>query len=311
MAIVSVNERHHGRTGTRDKKDSSLVRVFIVRTNSKGDGVGNVSNAIGIPRIGDAYNNGTEINLNYRAVRIEPRQMDESPYVWEVTVGYEVTNQDDEDPTNDPPVYAWSTANERVEMLKDSEGVKAVNVIGDPFDPAAEMDKAFTILTIERNEATYDSVAMDAYRNTLNKEPAFGYEKREGLLKAISARSQYDPDIGEYWKVTYELHFKKSADWSPSTTGITLLPNGTIPSTSFAAVTTIGPWDMTRRNIGTRYKRFSAATVLVTAGDAMGLQEVTAVDIATDGTRLPVGTDPIYFVLRPFADKSWTPLNLE
>ncbi len=311
MAIAEVRETFQ-REGERTTEGGRLVRSFFVRTTAIGNGPVSVLTASdgvrAIPSIYSTYSNGTESAAFWILKRKTPRQHPDSPLVWTVDCEYEPMDRegdDEPDPVQRPAKYTWRTAQDSREFVVDAYDKKCANTAGEPFDEPTEADRAYAVLVIERNESTFTQTANDPYRNTLNQHPIFGYDVGEGRIVAIDGDSEFDPDYGVYWKVTIEIHFRLSSMWVPNITAAKLL---TQDGTQFSG--TLGPWDITRRNVGLRYKN-TGDTKTDAALDRQGNQYATPVDLAANGTKLAHGQDPFYVVIRPYLKKNWNPLNIE
>lgn len=304
MSVVSVTESHDGREGEIDTESGTLRRVFWVRTDNAKDGAIVALNAPGVPPLYSVYFDGLVVNLNYVAKRKNATNHSDSQKLWKVEIEYEAKsseNDDEQNPVNKPATYAWSDFSTAVEMIKDTAENKVENTANQPFDPPIETLKVTDVLTITRAEASYDSNAMAYYKNTLNPTPFFGWGSRTGRLDSISATSEFDPEYGAYWNVTYVIHFRLESSWVP-----------TIAQAQLINATNIGPWDEARRNQGTR--ELITSTKLRAAADPAGKEFSDPVDLDAAGKRLAVtdpATDPFYVVFKPFADKSWSPLRLE
>lgn len=303
MAIVSVVETHQNRDGERTIEGGRLRRAFIVRTSAVGDSLVTVLNASGIPALYSTYTNGTESAANWILKRKTPRQDSNSPLVWFVECDYEPrTSADDEEanPVQRPPKLSWRTVQESREMLVDAYDRKAQNTAGDPFDSPVEADKSSRVLILTRNESSFSQTAADEYVNTLNQSPIFDYAAKEGRMISIDGETEFDPDFGEYFSVTYEIHFRKTSVWVPTIAAAKLIPSGV----------TLGPWDTTRRNIGTREKKSDTGDELHVTVDDNGLFIPEGVDLDASAIRVTAGSDPFYIVLRPYLPKNWSPLAL-
>lgn len=315
MAVTWVRERHAGRDAERTADTGDLRRQFIVQTDDVRTAQLTILGDARIPRRYSWYSNGGEMSLAYVAKRHSIRQIDNSLYLWEVTVHYEAKTKEDDDepnPTLRPADYSWSSEQATVDLLVDKRSRKVQNTFGDPFDPGIETTRTFSVLTIERNEASYSQIDKEQYVNTLNAAPIFGYARREGRIDSVNARSAYDPDYGSYWRVTYVMHFRDSTTWVPVIDSGRLLPSGV-----YGGGNPLSPWFNVVRNIGSRYRRNNtcdraADLDCVKQASDGGFQSPLGVDLhPTDHTKLDPGTDPYWNVFEPFETKSWTPLGLE
>lgn len=302
MSVVSVTESHDGREGEIGTDSATLRRVFWVRTDNTKDGAIVALNAPGVPLLYSVYFDGLVVNLNYVAKRKTATNHSDSQKLWKVEIEYEAKsseNDDEQNPVNKPATYSWSDFSTAVEMLVDTAERKCENTAYQPFDPPIETLKVTDVLTITRAEASYDSNAMAYYKNTLNPTPIFGWGARTGRMDSISATSEFDPEYGAYWNVTYAIHFRLESSWVP-----------TIAQAQLIGATNIGPWDEARRNVGTRYKNGSKVD---TARGIDGYEFSDPVDLKEDGEKLAFAdrATPFYIVFKPFADKSWSALRLE
>lgn len=305
MSVVSVTESHDGREGEIDTDSGSLRRVFWVKTNNPKDSAIVVRDHQLIPPMYAAYFDGLVVNPNYVVKRKTATNHSESQMLWKVEVEYEAKqdeNDTEQNPPLKPPVYAWSDFSTAFEMLVDTSepARKCENTANQPFDPPIETLKVTEVLTITRAESSYDPDDMKAYKNTLNRSPIFGFAAGEGRIESIGAVSEFDPEYGKYWTVTYIIHFRDTSLWVPEIAAAQLLPAGT----------SLEPWDETRRNVGTRYKN---GTKIDPARGLDGYQFTDPVDLKANGERLADAdaANPFYIVFKPFKKKSWTALDLE
>jgi len=316
MSVVSVKETHEGRGGDSSRDSATLRRVFKVQTDSVRDGALVARDAPGIPALGDTYFDGTTENANYLAKNKSATNEDGSQKLWRVEVEYETrTVTSGPDPELIPPLrapdYSWATGSSPQEMLLDVNGKVVQNSAKQPFDPAVERNNSFRILTIGRNEASFNAYAMESYIDTLNSTPIFGYAAREGRIDAIDAVVEYDANYGAYWRVTYVIHFRKTSQWAPTIASDHRLWD--ISGAPTVDAPAPGPWDITRRNVGTTYLKTTGATKPSRALDPSGVFLSDPVDLEANGT-LPatqVGFTPYWWIFYPYATMSWFPLRLD
>ena len=307
MAVTEVIEVHGGRDGeTPLSGEWKIMRSYVVVTNSKRDGQITVCGAAGLPAIGSSYNNGSESSSAMILRSKKAKQKKESPLVWEVDCEYTPVTSSGEgaaattgDVTLLPTKYTWRTIQETSDVLVDYVPQKVQNAAGDPFLDAVTADKSYFQLIIERNEDSFDGIAMSYYVNSLNAEPFFGFDEKTCRMVAIDATAEYDVQYGGFWTVTYEVHIRKPADWKPDITIGRELPAGTAQ----------GPWDRVVRNIGNRARLVAAgeATPVILRGHVV----TDGVDLDDEGLELPAGEEPYYWVFRPYGPTSWKPLDIE
>lgn len=305
MSVISVWETHDGREGEQTPDAITLRRTFWAKTDSSKDGSPTVLTDGRLPALYDFYFDGYVENRYFICKRRTATNHDASQKLWKVEIEYEAMRAEDDDkqdPTLRPTEYTWSNGSVSVEMITDINEQKVENSVNQPFDPAIERDKCYRVLTISRNERTFSAVAMDAYVDTLNAAPIFGYVAREGRIVSIDAVSEFDPVYGAYWRVTYTIHFRVTAAWTPAIAVDHRL--GTTP-------TVLGPWDVTRRNVGTKYRK-TAGTKADAAKDSDGMQESDPVNLKANGTLLDETTDtPYWWIFYPYPTFAWFPLRLD
>lgn len=81
------------------------------------------------------------------------------------------------------------------------------NSAGEKFDPPITISDARPLLTITRNEATFDPGYAQEYRLAINSDTFMGAQPGYVQMLNISATREYDDYFGFHWSVTYELFF--------------------------------------------------------------------------------------------------------
>ena len=140
MAVTSVTELWDGRTGSVDFAGvRTYSKVFQVLTDTILDAREVMTASAGgstIPVLGEAFSAN---DLLAKAIKIQPDQEPETPYVWAVRVDYSSDTGSsssplDEDPLARPQVEEW-TFNKWTEPAKeDRDGDPIRNAAGEQFD---------------------------------------------------------------------------------------------------------------------------------------------------------------------------------
>lgn len=212
MSILSVREIWSGRQGGEaEKGERTYQRTFRVFTDDTLDGPIQVRTALGIPRVGDPYITATEFDAGSRCQNVEGAQSDD-PNVWQVTATYSSKKEDPEKDKDDPLDRAaeieWSSEKVSRVMDRDLTGKAVVNSAGEKFDPPIEVEESLPLVTITRNEDSYNYSLGLQYQDAVNSDPFFGFDPGQAKIKEIRARSQFEND--QYtWKVTYAIVFKR------------------------------------------------------------------------------------------------------
>lgn len=213
-----------GRDGTIDRK---LVReytvTYLVTTNDWNDGPQTVRTAYGIPDVGDVYMPGNDYDAQAAVIAKRVVQR-EAPDEWDVEVTYSTAPSDRQPeqaatPLDEPPVITCGTNKRQIivqgcyqtaanpDPNKDFDWyVHSTN--GELFDPQPEVEISEPLVTIKRNVQAISWPYLMSLANCVNQSPFFGADARQLKLNAPQAQSAYDPSVGNYWQLTYEIAFK-------------------------------------------------------------------------------------------------------
>lgn len=243
MAVLgTAKEKVLSREKREDKDERYYRRVFIVRVTDHKDDALIVEKAFGLPKRGYVYT--TEKTVDKRAFCYSIQSKQVAPYYWEIECEYSTDSskfvsttsskgkgdKGSDDPVYDPPVLVWSTQNIRevvtgqsileqkyaqdpsdpTVVLWDSTGI--LNSAFEPYVPPAEIDRAIPVLTLERNEATFNHRDMLLYVNSVNSLSWYKWKKRCVKCAGITGSLQQRAIKGRtytYWRVQYVFHFNK------------------------------------------------------------------------------------------------------
>lgn len=131
-------------------------------------------------------------------------------------------------PLDKPYELSWSLAPYQTTTIEDIDGSPILNTAGDPFDPI-EIDDSRVVLTVTRNEASFDGPLAWEYRDAINSDEFLGSPPRTVKVAGITARRHYDQTVLRDWffTVTYNFHFNADG-WRKKilSTGLRELVNG-------------------------------------------------------------------------------------
>jgi hypothetical protein len=191
-----------------------FTRQFKVRTDSNLDEGAVILAAPGVPRPFDPYLTNAGIDLTALAQTVEPHQT-ESPKLWMVDVLYSTETGDstrsDPNPLNRPIEVTFAFSKQTRAAVKDRNDVAVVNSAGFPFDPPIEYDDSRPILTITRNEGSFDVNVPLQYRDAVNTDNFLGFAAPQVKVGAITQSLQYESGVS-FARVTYEFEIK-SEGW--------------------------------------------------------------------------------------------------
>lgn len=206
MAIVSVNEHWENRKKTMAlDKTSTYTRTWVVLTDNPLDGQFLVLAAAGIPTIGTPYETSTEDDSTAYVISREAVQDAIDPRRWVVTIEY--TNRSG-NPLAADLELSWSSAAVNVPVVFDSNSEAVVNSAGEPFDPPPEKEMYYPVLTIVKNQATFDPAVIVLYQGKVNSETFYDFPPYTVRCKRISATRAKENGI-TFWKATYEFEFRE------------------------------------------------------------------------------------------------------
>lgn len=214
--------------------------------------------------------------------------VDKSFGVWDVTLKYDtepVSEKDqakdqEEKPTDRAPTIEYSSEEIIEYVSKDySDPPEAVVTrAGEPLEPGLERIVSITVITITRNESSWDAKAKGAYANSTNQEAWEGWPVGSGLMKAPTATKRTEGDE-TYYEAKYVLRFRDDEK-------------------------------LWKAEILHRGYKVMVAGGSVRAQDAYAKDEPAPVMLAENGARLEEGGTPTFLTFVQFKPKSWSALGL-
>lgn len=162
----------------------------------------------------DAPQNQTENDAQCYVNSIIPRCVTVDGKQWEVDVTYGPYDPrlNSQDPINNRAEHKWYFEDGEEIVDQDINGADILNAAFDPYDPPVTRPISNIILTIARNEATFDIGIASQYKNKLNLQPFYGADPGKAKMANINAEDTWSPQVstnqGVYWRVNYEIHFR-------------------------------------------------------------------------------------------------------
>lgn len=212
--------------------------------------------------------------------RIQPTCTTVDGKQWLVDVDYGPYDPtlNSESPLDNRTQKAWSFAQDTEIVDVDANGNAVMNTAGDLFDPPIERDRSRPILTVARNELTFDPSLAALYKDKVNADPFLGYDPGQVKCSNISATEEWYPGIGIYYRVNYEFHFN----------------------------TDDGGWQRKILNAGyRRLKSGSRRQILID-----GLPAHSPVPLGNDGDVLPPSGTPVFLTFDIYPSVPFSPLNI-
>ena len=193
-----------------------------------------------------------------------------------------------------PPKYKWTQKEREVDFSYDVvTGAPLQNVNGEPIFRTRKI--LYPVLTITRYESYFQdlSTLQKTYGNTLNLEPFGPFPKGVCLMNPIQAEEeviQLDdqgmPDATvTFLKVTYEIDCLVNDYYEGDTTS---------------------PWSVWELNQGYYVRPAPGQPPQLNIWDG----NKTRINLALNGTALPLDAEPIWLEFNEFKYADWTPLEL-
>jgi len=193
----------------------SYQRKFRVLTNGQFMGPAMVINQFGT-LYGDLY------TPSYNAAEADPfayvQSLDVEPdgedgIGWIITVGYGWYDPNNagggpaQNPLLMPIDVSWDFRDHETVLDVDQSGNAVLNTAGDPYDPPIVIDDPRLVLTVVRNEATFNVGWALTYRNAVNSDPFAGFPPLCCKVLNISSKNQWHQDQGWYSQTNYQFEF--------------------------------------------------------------------------------------------------------
>jgi len=215
MSVLEVREnwKEAAAGGSGDKRTAS--RGFTVLCSSANDGPLVAQTAVGIPRYGDRHPRDQWL----RAER--PQVKTVTPLYFAITVEY-VSNagsSSTSNPLHEAAKIHWGSevSVEPVDVLPDdgrtNGGKPIVNYAGVGFNPPFEREFYDSVLTISRNEASYNEAQAILYRGAINSDAFFGAAKGQAKCTDIQAERIVAGTL-IYWAKSYQFKIRRDGWWS-------------------------------------------------------------------------------------------------
>lgn len=219
-----------GRTGRPYSVDGKIeyVRKWRVRTTLKGLGGLVVCTAPGIPRPGAPYISSVDgvyeydLNALLTDLRYQENTTNDDWGDYEVTATYgnrfptggpanlagaPGSQAVRDNPTLEWPTIRWTFQDLQIPRYQDLDGLTVTNSAGQLSNGGAYTRKfGCKVLTVTRNEATFDSDKAQRYAYAVNSQPFLGYPRWAVQCLPPQAEARFNATM-QYWTVTYTLHF--------------------------------------------------------------------------------------------------------
>jgi hypothetical protein len=199
--------------------NNNYTRHFKAVTSDINDGPAVVRSYVSCPKRGESYNvSANEKDLLATCVKVDVEPTD-SPFVFYVTAEYStdrLVSLTFDNPLNMPAELNWGSAPYERPMFRDYFGVPVVNSSRERYDPPIMSEEKRPVLTIRRNESTYNALNALLYEDSVNAAPVTfdGLTAQPGYAKINSITSTKQADLAtQYRQLTYEIEFRREGFW--------------------------------------------------------------------------------------------------
>ena len=212
MAVTEVNEALGSPRAAFTLTQRNYVRTFEVKTNDRADGPITVVSDPRIPRKGQSFSSGNDVDLGSICIRVTPNRDPDAPKTWSVVCEYSTTSDEETDVEDKSPLDQVITiSSEKVLRLADVDiaGNAIENAAGDPHDPPAEYEYALMVFNVRRGETgAVDIDKAQEYLMSINNDDytleGIQVKKFWSKLDDFSAREAYW-EGGFYWDCNYVI----------------------------------------------------------------------------------------------------------
>jgi len=289
MAIISVKEGFSGVEAGGSDKALTATRTFSVVTDAVSDvpldvfGAEDPVTGLSIPLVGDPH------PTQYLLKAARPHIATVCPTFFNVKVNYStrpnVSSTQEDDPLDEPAVYSWSDAASTEPVDEDADGNALVNAAGEPFDPPLTKDFEDPVLTITRNQASFDPDVKLDYGNSVCAEVFWG--AAIGRARMTSIKGDEQAGSPAYWTCVYVIQFRfLTATDTPASKA----------------------WYWRVLNHGFRYIGSGSKTYAFLDTNGQPLSQPSL--LAADGSPLAASADPVWLYFRKYPSKEWAVLGL-
>ena len=217
MAVVWVKEAPTVEGAIDNTWKRTYKRTFRVLCDSRSDGPVTCINAGGIPSLGTSYyKSATEKDAGAWVQGLSSKMVSKvrvngtSGGLHEVTVDYGPFNPYPKDPLQWPYKISWGFAPYERVVWFDINAKAIVNSAGVRFGEPVVMDDNRPILSITRNEATYDFTLADRLRDKVNSDTFLGADPGLVKVSAMPSEQLFNQETGQvYYTVKYDFHFNR------------------------------------------------------------------------------------------------------
>lgn len=207
--------------------------------------------------------------------------MDFNPYDLVHELGDEATEDGSANPLNMRPKVSWGGSKFEVARARDLDGKPFINTANEPLEDVPKFEETRPLLTITRNEETFNAAYANQFKDTVNQDTFLGYPPNTVKCKDIVGERDYHADWGYFWEIKYEFEIRDDT----ATDG--------------------DGWTTVLTNIGFRELVGSTPTEVIIGG-----KPVSEPVLLNEAGRYVPGADPHYLEFRVYESVDFGQLNI-
>lgn len=186
----------------------SFTRVLRIELDSGGPGADvAASKAPGLPALREPHPYEPAALAN--SIRLRPESNDDKLWLAEIlyTTDTPTSDQEPENPLDEPPRKSWSFAPYQRPLHRDITGQPIINTAREQFDPLPEVDDNRIVLRYTRNLPGFNVPLMRQYRRAVNSDNFLGWPPRTVRVSGIQADEVFTKEF-HYWTASYEFQMR-------------------------------------------------------------------------------------------------------
>ncbi len=222
MAVTSVSEKYgSGKGSAAYPKTNEFTREFHVRVNDVDDGPAVILSDALVPKVGDEYATGNDYDPGSWCKRVDVTRDEANELLFSVVCTY--NNEEPEIDRTTPPlwrpaVFDWSNRREEFTFPYDTRGNLYVTPAGVPIENPPPTPIHLLILTISKNVATFNPIAMNAYADSVNLDAFLGfgpgYAKIDDIIPSKLQHETINDVYYQYYTIETVIAFRR-IPWHP------------------------------------------------------------------------------------------------
>ncbi len=222
MAVVSIKNKYGTGDGLAEwPRKNAFTRELLVYVDDVDDGPAVVLADSLVPKVGDYYVTGNDYDPGSFCKSVKPTRDGVNEKLFHVTCEYDNEEPDIDSTTAPllrPATFDWSNRREEFFFPTDQRGHHYVTPAGVPLENPPATPLHLLTLTITKNVASYNPLAMNAYADAVNLTAflgfAAGYAKIEDIVPSSLQHETINGTHYQYYQMETVVAFRR-IPWHP------------------------------------------------------------------------------------------------